>query len=80
MRIQAFAVAAALLAVVMAPTVAGTDGAKLFKQQKSTTCHFLDESGKKKVGPSLSGVVGRPIAAAPGFKYSKGLVKYKGRT
>ncbi|MCY4231017.1 MAG: hypothetical protein OXF26_09140 [Alphaproteobacteria bacterium] len=79
MRIQAFAVAAALLAVVMAPTVANTDGAKLFKQ-KSTTCHFLDESGKKKVGPSLSGVVGRPIAAAPGFKYSKGLVKYKGRT
>ncbi len=79
MRIQAFAVAAALLAVVTTPAAANTDGAKPFKQ-KCATCHLLDESGKKKVGPNLSGVVGRPIAAALGFKYTKRLVKYKRKT
>ncbi len=80
MRIRGLAVAAALLAGMASPATAdGADGAKLFKQ-KCTVCHRLDDSGKKKVGPNLWGVVGRPIASAPGFKYSKGLGKHKDKT
>ena len=80
MRIRAFVVAAALLSGIGAPGVAaGIDGAQLFKK-KCTTCHRLDETGKKKVGPNLWGVVGRPIASMPGFKYSKGLGKHTGKS
>ena len=80
MRIRALAVAAALAAGIAAPAAAAEiDGAKLFKK-KCTICHRLDETGKKKVGPNLWGVVGRPIASAPGFKYSKGLSKHKGKS
>ncbi len=80
MRIRALAVAAAFRAGLGAPAAAADiDGAKLFKK-KCTICHRLDETGKKKVGPNLWGVVGRPIASAPGFKYSKGLGKHAGKT
>ncbi len=80
MRFREIGVAVALLAVIGLPAAAqGADGAKLFKQ-KCTTCHRLDETGKKKVGPNLWGVVGRPIASAPGFKYSKGLSKHAGKS
>ncbi|MGO9420175.1 c-type cytochrome [Roseiarcus sp.] len=34
------------------------------------TCHNFDKGGAAKVGPDLWGVVGRPIASAPGFSYS----------
>ena len=80
MRILGLAVAAALFAGMAAPgAAADIDGAKLFKK-KCTVCHRLDETGKKKVGPNLWGVVGRPIASAPGFKYSKGLGRHKSKT
>ena len=80
MRIRALAVAAAFRAGLGAPAAAADiDGAKLFKK-KCTICHRLDETDKKKVGPNLWGVVGRPIASAPGFKYFKGLGKHAGKT
>ncbi len=79
MRIIAIAVAAALVGGIGSAPAADVDGAKLFKK-KCTVCHRLDETGKKKVGPNLWGVVGRPIASAPGFKYSKGLGRHKGKT
>jgi cytochrome c len=34
------------------------------------TCHSFDKGGTAKVGPDLWGVVGRPVASAPGFAYS----------
>jgi len=37
------------------------------------TCHNFDKGGAVKVGPDLWGVVGRPIASAPGFAYSDGV-------
>ena len=37
------------------------------------SCHSFTKDGAAKIGPSLSGVVGRPIASAPNFKYSNGL-------
>ncbi|KIC12062.1 cytochrome C [Leisingera sp. ANG-M1] len=45
-------------------------GAKVFK--KCSACHKL-EDGANSTGPYLYGVVGRTIAAAPGFGYSGAL-------
>lgn len=45
-----------------------TKGEKVYK--KCTACHSL-EPGKKKVGPSLHGVVGRKAGGSEGYKYSK---------
>ncbi|MCG6901419.1 MAG: cytochrome c family protein [Rhodobacter sp.] len=47
-------------------------GEKLFKACKS--CHKI-EAGANGTGPSLYGVVGRPVGSADGFKYSGNLVK-----
>ncbi|RBP17295.1 cytochrome c [Roseiarcus fermentans] len=34
------------------------------------TCHSFEKGGPAKIGPNLWGVVGRPVASAPGFAYS----------
>lgn len=60
----------ALLAAVDA-----AQGEKLFAKCKS--CHSL-EPGVNKVGPSLAGVVGRPIASVEGFSYSPALREMAG--
>lgn len=44
-------------------------GEKVFKKSCSA-CHTV-EPGKKRVGPSLFGVVGRTAGTEPGFAYSK---------
>ena len=44
-----------------------TKGEKHFK--KCSICHSLEE-GKKKIGPSLHGLIGRPAGTAAGFNYS----------
>ena len=46
------------------------DGEGVFR--KCAACHKLDE-GKHAVGPSLYGVIGREVASAEGFRYSKAL-------
>ncbi len=50
--------------------VAGPEG-------KCKTCHNF--TAKKKVGPGLKGVVGRPVASMEGFKYSKSLKANAGK-
>jgi cytochrome c len=47
-------------------------GAKIFKKCKA--CHSL-KAGKKKVGPSLHGVLGNKAAGMKKFKYSKAMKK-----
>ena len=42
-------------------------GKKIFNKCKA--CHAL-EAGKKKIGPSLHGIIGRTAGAVEGFKYS----------
>ncbi len=46
-------------------------GAKLVK--KCVACHSFTKGGPNKVGPALYGIVGRDVAAVPGFSYSKAL-------
>ncbi|KAE9629326.1 c-type cytochrome [Parasedimentitalea maritima] len=58
------------------PTADLAKGEKAFKKCKA--CHTVDEGGKKKTGPNLFGIVGAPVAAADGFKYSKAMVGYGG--
>ena len=51
-------------------------GAKVFKKCKA--CHSADEKAKNKTGPALWSVVGRPVAAVEGFKYSDALKQKAG--
>ena len=48
-------------------------GEKVFKKCKA--CHQVGEGAKNKTGPMLNGIVGGPIGAVEGFKYSKGMAK-----
>lgn len=68
-------VAAALGAALMGASgqvVAGdaANGEKVFK--KCATCHSVEE-GKRKIGPSLYGVLGRTSGTLDGFRYSKAM-------
>ena len=64
------AAAAAALIAAAAPAVAGdaAAGEKVFK--KCAACHAVGAGAKNKVGPVLTGVVGRNVASVEGFKYS----------
>ncbi|MBR0554647.1 c-type cytochrome [Ciceribacter sp. L1K23] len=49
-------------------------GAAVFKKN-CMACHTATEA-KNKVGPSLMGVVDRPVASVEGFKYSKAMTEF----
>ncbi|MEO0617960.1 MAG: c-type cytochrome [Pseudomonadota bacterium] len=66
--------AAALVATAagFGPALAAGDakkGEKVFRKCKA--CHMVGEKAKNRVGPILTGVVGRKAGAAEGYKYSK---------
>ena len=64
---------AAALAMFGSPALAAGDaeaGKKVYNKCKA--CHALVE-GKKKVGPSLFGIIDRGAAEVNGFKYSKAM-------
>lgn len=64
------AMLAAAFALIAGAALADGDakaGAQVFK--KCAACHVATEATNK-VGPSLMGVVGRPVATAPGYTYS----------
>ena len=46
-------------------------GEKVFKKCKA--CHQVGDSAKNKTGPILNGIVGAPVGAVEGFKYSKAM-------
>jgi cytochrome c len=49
------------------------NGATVFK--KCTACHTATEA-KNRVGPNLVNLIGRPVATAEGFKYSKAMTAF----
>ncbi|MGC2125154.1 MAG: cytochrome c family protein, partial [Xanthobacteraceae bacterium] len=51
-------------------------GANVAKQCQA--CHNFQEGQGAKVGPDLYGVVGRPVASAPGFNYTAAIKKLGG--
>lgn len=60
-------------AVTIEPTAAM--GEQVFK--RCVACHTIDRGGANGIGPNLHGIVGRAVAAHPGFSYS-GAMKAKG--
>jgi cytochrome c len=47
--------------------------------QICAACHTLTQGGPNRVGPNLYAIVGRPVAAQPGFAYSPALAAAGGR-
>lgn len=50
-------------------------GEQVFR--RCVACHTVEKGGSNGIGPNLHGVVGRAVAANPGFSYS-GAMKAKG--
>jgi cytochrome c len=69
-------IAALSLSATSGAALAGGDaanGEKIFKKCKA--CHKVEE-GKNGVGPSLFGVVDRPVASIADFKYSDAMTAF----
>ncbi len=78
---EAPAEAPAETATGVATLVAAADpaaGAKAIK--KCTACHSLNKGGKNRLGPNLWDIVGRPVASAAGYKFSKALKDKSGES
>ena len=48
------------------------NGARLFK--RCMACHQVGENAKNRVGPILTGVIGRPAGSVEKFKYGKDML------
>jgi cytochrome c len=66
--------AAAVLALV--PKANPDNGVDIFR--KCSICHTSEKGGPARVGPNLWGIVGRKVAAAPGFRYSEAMKAHRG--
>ncbi|MFM7347783.1 MAG: c-type cytochrome [Tagaea sp.] len=66
--------AALALAVILGPSAAragdAAAGAQVFRRICST-CHIATAEGRRGVGPTLFGVVGRKAGTLEGFRYSE---------
>ena len=59
--------------------LAGADsvrGEKVYR--KCVACHTVEKGGRKKTGPNLWGIVGAPVGAREGFRYSKAMLAFGG--
>lgn len=65
-------VALAMVGWTGAASAAGNpaEGDKVFKRVCSV-CHIATKDGPKRLGPSLSGVIGRKSGSVDGFRYSE---------
>ncbi len=72
MKIVGTLVATALLSVMLTASASANGdavkGKKVFR--KCQACHSL-EAGKKKMGPTLAGIIGRKAGSIEGYRYSK---------
>ncbi len=46
--------------------------------RKCAACHTAGKGGRKKIGPNLWGIVGGPVGAREGFRYSKAMTAFGG--
>ena len=51
-------------------------GEQVFR--KCVACHTVEKGGRKKTGPNLWGIVGAPVGARDGFRYSKAMLAFGG--
>ena len=51
-------------------------GEKVFR--KCVACHTVEQGGRRKTGPNLWGIVGAPVGAREGFRYSKAMLAFGG--
>jgi cytochrome c len=65
------------VAQILASADAGRGAAAA--KQACGACHAFEEGAASRIGPTLGGVIGRPIAGVPGFAYSSSLVE-RGKT
>lgn len=75
-KITIFLAAAAVVAIAPCANAQEGDaeaGSKVFK--KCAVCHNI-ETDKKKVGPSLQGVIGRQPGTREGYSYSKAMIAF----
>ncbi len=71
MNLRINLVLAGVLASVSVPAFAEGDaaaGEKVFRKCKA--CHMIGEGAENRVGPVLTGVVGRQVGSEEGFSYS----------
>ena len=73
---KTLAISAVFAAQVMAGAAIASEGdavkgKKVFK--KCSSCHMVGEGAKNKVGPYLTGIVGRAAGTIEKFKYGKSL-------
>lgn len=54
------------------PASGAPKGGEIFTA-RCAACHS-SETGVQRLGPSLAGVVGRPVGTAPGFRYSPAML------
>lgn len=64
-----------VLALLVAPAVAGDAAKGETIAKKCIACHSVKDASKR-VGPSLVGVVGRTVGSMEGFKYSASMMEY----
>lgn len=70
----------AMLAVSAAPSTASAAGDAAAGKKiyiRCMACHTIQPGGPNKVGPNLSGVVGRKAAQVKGFRYSAAMQQAK---
>ena len=75
----AFAAAAPAGAADLEERLAAADpvrGGKVFR--KCAACHTAGKGERRKIGPNLWGVVGAPVGAREGFRYSKAMAAFGG--
>lgn len=69
MQLTAWILATCLAGPALAEGGDPAAGEKVFSKCKA--CHQVGPDAKNRVGPELNGIIGRPIAALPDFKYSE---------
>jgi len=67
-----------LASIVPLLSAADTAAGEAYFAKKCALCHDISKGGPNKTGPNLWGIVGRSVASASGFGYSKAMAEHGG--